>query len=157
MTFFALTATYMIFVLLDYQGGIDGILGTMLFQPLLGGLFSVVTIAACFVVGLPIRINGTINSWWTKNLWLPITALFIGICLLILSVHPSLRETISTTIENQSAQKEISNLMFVTMGWHLTAFSMLHIFPSSDLRHRTEKIISKYTGWGGKNARQQEL
>ena len=144
----AYIAIYMIFVLLDYQDGIEGLLGTMLFQPLLAGLLSVVTIAVCLVVGLPIRIKGTINSWWTKNLWLPVTGLFIGVCLLILSAHPSLRETIGTTIENQSAQKEIPNLMFVTIGWLLTAFSMLHIFPTSSLRHRTENIITKYTGRG---------
>lgn len=154
MTFLLLIAIYMIFVLLDYQGGIEGFLGTMLFQPLLAGLLSGVTIAVCLVVGLPIRIRGTINSWWTKNLWLPITTLLIGICFLILSGHPTMRETVSTTIENQSGQKEIPNLTFVTMGWILTAFSMLHVFPSSDLRLRIERLLTKYTGWDSKSARQ---
>lgn len=143
----------MIFVLLDYQDGIEGLLGTMLFQPLLAGLLSVVTIAVCLVVGLPIRINRAINSWWTKNLWLPITTLVLGISFLILSGHPSFRDTVSTTIENHNGYKEIPNLTFVTLGWILTAFSMLHVFPSSDFRLRTEKTLTKYTGWGGKNAR----
>ena len=147
----------MIFVVLDYQGGIEGFMGTMLFQPLLGGLFSVVTTATCLVPGLPIRINGTINSWWTNNLWLPITTLLIGIGFLVLSGHPSMRDTVSSIIENQSGQKEIPDLTFVTMRWILTAFSMLHIFPSSNLRLRTEKLLTKYTGWGGKNARQHSV
>lgn len=138
ITFVALITIYMIFVFLDYQGGIEGFLGTMLFQPLLGGLFSVVTIAACLILGLPIRINETINAWWARNPWVPIGTLLIGICFLILSGHPSLRDTVSTTIENQRGQKEIPNLAFVTTGWLLTAFSMLHVFPSPDLRLRTE-------------------
>ena len=153
MTFLILIVIYMIFVLLDYQGGIEGFLGTILFQPLLGGTFSLVTIGVCVLLGLPIRINRTINLWWTRNLWVQIGTLLIGICCLILSGHPSLRDTITTITENQSGQKEIPNLTFATTGWVLTAFSMLHIFPSSNLTLRTERIIAKYACWGGNNPR----
>jgi len=34
------------------------------------------------------------------------------------------------------------------MGWFLTAFSILHVFPSYNMKLWTEEIIHKYTGWG---------
>lgn len=57
ITFITLILIYMILVLLDYQGGFDGFIGTTFFQPIIGGLISIVTIGICLLIGLPIRIN----------------------------------------------------------------------------------------------------
>jgi hypothetical protein len=75
VTFVTLMILYMIFVLLDYQGGIDSFIGTILFQPILGALFSILTIVICLLVGLPIRISKRINLWWTDRFRLPVASI----------------------------------------------------------------------------------
>jgi len=138
---------YMIFVLLDYQGGIDGFIGTTIFQPILGGLISVLTIFVSLIIGLPIRLGKTINSWWSRNFLIPILGTITGLTLLVISFLPSFKETVKTIIENQETTKELPNLMLVSIGWFLTAFSTLHIFPTDGIKLWTGNIITKYTGW----------
>ena len=154
ITFITLIVIYMIFVLLDYQGGIDGFIGTTLFQPILGGLISIVTIGICLLIGLPIRVSDRLNSWWTKRIWLSILGVFLGLFLIILSLLPSMTETINTTIENEIIQKQVPNLSIATMGWFLTGFSLLHLFPPYKFRIWTEEMIAKYKGGTSENARQ---
>lgn len=137
----------MIFVLLDYQGGIDGFIGTTIFQPILGGLISVLTIFVSLIIGLPIRLGKTINSWWSRNFLIPILGTITGLTLLVISFLPSFKETVKTIIENQETTKELPNLMLVSIGWFLTAFSTLHIFPTDGIKLWTGNIITKYTGW----------
>lgn len=136
----------MTFVLLDYQSGIDSFIGTTLFQPILGGLISVVTIGICLLVGIPIRINNNLNIWWTQRIWLALTGVVIGLSLLILSSLPSMRETINTSIENQIVQKQIPNPVLAITGWFMTCFFLLHLFPPYNLRIWVEEKITRYTG-----------
>jgi uncharacterized membrane protein YbhN (UPF0104 family) len=144
----------MIFVLLDYKGGVDSFIGTTVFQPIIGGLISIVTIGICLLIGLPIRFSDKIHTWWTKRIWLSILGTVIGLFLLILSLLPSMTERINATIENEIIQRQIPNLGFATTGWLLTCFSLLHQFPPNRFRVWTEEMIRKYTGGRSENTRQ---
>jgi hypothetical protein len=146
ITFVALIVIYMIFVLLDYQGGIDSFIGTTLFQPIIGGLISIATIAICLLVGLPIRIRDRINTWWTKRIWLSMLATLAGLFLFVLSLLPSMMKTINVTIEDEIIQKQIPNIGLATAGWFLTGFSLLHLFPPYRFRTWLEEVINRYTG-----------
>ena len=145
----------MTFVLLDYQGGVDGIIGTTIFQPILGGIISILTIVICLIIGLPIRLGKTINSWWGRYYLISILGTIAGLTLLVISFLPFFMETVKTVIENQETNKRIPNLILVSIGWFLTTFSTLHIFPTEKIKSWTENAITKYTGFGSKNARQQ--
>lgn len=157
ITFITLILIYMIFVLLDYEGGIDGFTGTTLFQPIIGGLLTIMTIAICLLMGLPIRISRRINTWWTKRIWISIFGVLLGLSLIIFSVLPSMTQTIDITMENEMIHKQIPNLGLGTTGWFLTGFSLLHLFPPYKLRIWTEEIISKYTSGRRENARQHSV
>jgi hypothetical protein len=146
ITFFTLLAIYMIFVVMDYQGGIDSFIGTTIIQPILGGLFSIMTIGICVLIGLPIRISETINIWWIKRTWLAIFALVLGLCLMTLSLLPSMRDTINSTIEDEIIQRQIPDPVFAICGWFVTAFSLLHLFPPYKLKISIERIVNKYVG-----------
>ncbi len=150
VTFVMLLFIYMIFVLLDYQGGIDGFIGTTIFQPILGGLISIVTILVCLIIGLPIRLVKTINSWCSKNYFIFILGTITGLTLLAVSFLPSFKESVKTTIENQETTKEIPNLILVSIGWFLTAFATLQIFPTERIKLWTENTITNITGYGRK-------
>jgi len=156
IAFITLMAIYMIFVLLDYEGGIDSFIGTTLFQPIIGGLITIVTIGTCLLIGLPIRISKRINTWWTKRLWISILGALLGLSLIILSLLPSMLKTIDITMENEMIQKQIPNLGFGTTGWFLTCFSLLHLFPPYRFRIWTEEMVSKYKG-GSENNRQHSV
>lgn len=145
---------YMRFVLLGYEGGIDGFIGATLFQPIIGGLMTILTIGVCLLIGFPIRVSKRINTWWTKRTWIPILGVLLGLSLIVLALIPSMTQIIETTIEKEIVPKEIPNLGFAATGWLLTAFSLLHVFPPYRFRTWTEDISAKYTGGGGENGRQ---
>jgi hypothetical protein len=122
-TFFTLVAVYMIFVLLDYQGGIDSFIGTMVFQPIMGGLLSLTTIVVCLLVGLPISLSSCINTWWRDRFWLPIVGVLCGFSLLVLSVLPSMMKTVTTALDDQSITRQVPHTGAAITGWCLLSFS----------------------------------
>ena len=132
----------MIFALLDYQGGIEGMVGMVIFQPILAVILSVCTIVICLIVGLPIRLNKNLFNWWTNKFYIPIIGIICGISLLILSFFPYFLQTITMEIEGQETIKKIPNLSLVLSGWFLTAFSTLHLFPPLILRKKLENILA---------------
>jgi hypothetical protein len=141
----------MIFVLLDYQGGIDSFIGTILFQPILGALFSILTIVICLLVGLPIRISKRINLWWTDRFRLPVASAFCGFSLMIISLLPAMMKTVSTMVDNEVVKKQVPNIGAAAAGWLLISFSLLHVFPPKRLILWIEQIICKYTSPESKN------
>jgi len=146
VAFLTLLIIYMIFVLLDYQGGVDSFIGTTFFQPIIGSLISIVTIGICLLIGLPIRISDSINTWWTKKIWLSLLGTLSGLTLISLSLLPSMMETRSLTVENEIIQKQIPNIALATTGWLLTGFSLLHLFPPYKFKFWIEDLITKDTG-----------
>jgi hypothetical protein len=143
-TFITLMVIYMVFALMDYQGGIDGFIGTTLIQPLIGGVLSILTIGICLLIGLPIRIISSLNTWWTERIWLALAGVLFGFSMIIVSVIPSMATIVNTTIEGEVVQRQIPNLSFAGAGWLLTAFSLLHLFPPYEVKVRTEALITRY-------------
>jgi hypothetical protein len=132
----------MIFALLDYQGGIEGMLGMVIFQPIFAVILSVFTIVICFIVGLPIRLNKNLFKWWTNKFYVSIVGIVCGVSLLLLSFFPHFLQTIKTEIEGQETIRKIPNLSLVVTGWFLTAFSTLHLFPPLILRKKLENVLT---------------
>jgi hypothetical protein len=141
LTFIATICIYMVFALLDYQGGIEGIIGITVFQPIFAVLLSVLTIVVCFIVGLPIRLNRVIYRWWTDKFYISIIGVVGGVCLLFLSFSPYFLQAIKAQVEGQETIKKIPNLALVIAGWFLTAFSTLHLYPPIFLRTKLERVL----------------
>lgn len=130
----------MIFVLLDYKGGIDGFIGTTLIQPFIGAILSVITITICLIVGLPVRISHTINAWWKKKYFIGIGLMGIGLILLAASF------VFTQTYDEADIPGEIPNTTFAICGWFVSAFSVLHIFPSENVVTKIETALNKFIG-----------
>jgi hypothetical protein len=143
-TVLTLMVIYMVFVLMDYQGGIDSFIGTTLIQPIIGGVLSILTIGICLLIGLPIRISSSLNTWWTERIWLALAGVLCGFSMIIVTVLPSMATIVNTTIEGEVVQRQIPNLGFAGAGWLLTAFSVLHLFPPYQSRIWMEGLIAKY-------------
>ncbi|MBS1487474.1 MAG: hypothetical protein JST43_07775 [Bacteroidetes bacterium] len=128
IAFGMLMIIYMVFVLLDYQGGIDGLVGATLFQPIIGGILSLITIAICLIIGLPIRLIETLKLFWSKY-YLSIFGILIGLTCLVFAFNPSMIEKAKVIENNVEIVKDIPSLKLVVAGWFGLSFSILHSFP----------------------------
>ena len=139
LTFIAAFCIYMIFALFDNDFGIDGLFGLFIIQPIFAIAFSVLTIFVCLIVGLPIRLNKKLNRWWATNFYISIIGTICGLTLLGLSLLPVFNETV--TINGQKSLKQIPNSSLTYIGWFLTAFSLLHMFPPRQLTEVIESFF----------------
>ncbi|MCL1868180.1 MAG: hypothetical protein FWF72_04460 [Paludibacter sp.] len=136
-TFIVIFCIYMLFALLDNDLGFDGIFGLFVMQPIIGIVISVLTVIVCCIFGLPIRLNKKLNHWWTTNFYISIIGTICGLILLFIALIPNCSETATIIIDEQETLKQIPNSTLSYIGWFLTAFSLLHIYPTKQL---TEKI-----------------
>ena len=132
VTFVALLIIFLIYAVLNVDD-VDMVntIGFFLFQPLFASIFSALTIAVCFIVGLPIRFNNKINRWWKTKPLLPIIGFAIGLFLLMLAFNSNLTDTKQVVINEETVEKEVPNLVVSVSGWLLVAFSLLHFYPVS--------------------------
>jgi hypothetical protein len=110
----------------------DGIL-SMIFQPIMGGIFSTIAIVFLLIIGLPIRLNQKANHWWKRHWWLSILLGAIGFISMILSWIPPFQITVYDDILKQNAPG--FNPMLSIGGWLLLLFALLHFYFPSDLSH----------------------
>jgi hypothetical protein len=129
--FCLLMLVYMVFAVISYQGGVDGMLGMATVQPLMGILFSLITIAACYFAGLPIRLIKALNIWWKRHQLIPVIGLVIAVVILLrmIAVYSKIKLT-DYSIEDDY----VVNLYLVATGWFLMAFCALHIYPASIIK-----------------------
>ena len=124
----------MVHAILDSDFGVDGLFGLLIIQPIFGAVLSVLTIICCFIVGLPIRLNRNIKTWWIRNFYISIIATICGLILLFLAMIPLFTETVRTQVDGQETLKNIPHSFLSYTGWFLTAFATLHLFPPDSLK-----------------------
>ena len=143
LTFIATCCIYMVFALLDSDFGFDGLIGFVIFQPIIAIILSGLTIFVCLIVGLPIRLNNKLNYWWTTNFYVSIIGTIIGLTLLFLALLPTFSETVTYNLNGLPTSKQIPNSTFSYIGWLLTAFSILHTYPPRQLTEKVKSIFEK--------------
>jgi hypothetical protein len=143
LTFIATFCIYMVFALLDSDFGFEGLFGLVIFQPIIATILSGLTIFACLIVGLPIRLNNKLNYWWSTNFYFAITGTIIGLTLLSLALLPTYSETVTYDLDGVPTSKQIPNPTLSYIGWLLTAFSILHTYPPRQLTEKFKSIFEK--------------
>ena len=133
----------MVFALLDSDFGFDGLFGLVIFQPIIAIILSGLTIFVCIIVGLPIRLNTRLNYWWTTNFYIAIIGAIIGMTFLFLALLPTFSETVTYDLDGEPTLKQIPNSTFSYIGWLLTAFSILHIYPPRQLTEKAKDFFQK--------------
>lgn len=142
IAFISLNCIYMLFAFYDLDGGVDGAISFVFFM-FIASILSSLTIFICLILGLPIRLNSKVYNWWNVNFYIPIILTIIGLFFLYLSTTNYFLETAESTYQNQKVFKQIPNINLQITGWFLTAFSVLHFFPSSNLRYRIKGVFKK--------------
>ncbi|HWK04320.1 MAG TPA: hypothetical protein VNS58_11845 [Puia sp.] len=95
------------------------------FMPLKAAIFVLATLIVCLLIGLPIRLNTKINTWWTGHQLVSLIGTIVGILLLSLSYLPCFRESY---IHYDMVIRNI-NIALPIAGWLLTTFCLLHWYP----------------------------
>jgi len=123
---------YIIYALADIDEAdmVNG-LAFLVFQPLLGCILTSLTIVACLLAGLPIRLVKRLKHWWYTKPLFPLLGLLVGLWLLVLAFYPAWKETQQVIIDNAATQKPAPNTFMSVTGWFMTAFSLLHFYPQS--------------------------
>jgi magnesium-transporting ATPase (P-type) len=134
---------YMVLAITDYQGGFEGFVGIAIVQPIMGAIVCLLSILACFIVGLPIRLARTINNWWINHFWISVIGIVLGIILIIISFFPMFRESVKVNTEGIEGMKEIPSIVVLSSGWFVTTFFTLHIYPPSFIRIFLNKLAAK--------------
>ncbi|MFZ4797443.1 MAG: hypothetical protein ACOYMA_08100 [Bacteroidia bacterium] len=142
ITFISLVCIYILFAINEFDAGVDGTISFIFFM-IIASVFSSLTIVICLILGLPIRLNSKIYNWWNANFYIPIILTILGLAFLYLSTTNYFLETAETTYQNQKEFKQIPNMNLQITGWFLTAFSVLHLFPSNNLKIKIRSIFKK--------------
>ena len=106
-------------VLTVYDGGMS-----LIFQPVVGALFSAAAVLLCLIVGLPIRFASRVHAYWRRAWWLPFVLGVIGFALMAVSWLPRFRQTVYDPVVEREVQTFQPSL--VLSGYLLSVFAALH-------------------------------
>ena len=104
----------------------DGILSMML-QPIVGTILTLIAIAVMSLVGLPIRLMRPLNDWWRKHWWIVFVIGTVAFLMMYASWMPQFR----TKVLDPETRMEVGSFhpVLAVGGWLLTIFAILHFYP----------------------------
>ncbi len=128
LTSIILLTCYMFFALLQSEWDFVGLIGLLLFQPVIGIFVSILTIIICLTIGLPIRLIEKLNIWWVKNYLISIVGILIGLTLQFLSYKHQFVTTQEIEIDGFMQSRTVPNWSLFISGWFLVGFMALHLY-----------------------------
>lgn len=104
----------------------DGIL-SMIFQPIMGAIFTGAAIIGLLILGLPIRLVKRINIWWKAHWWISLLLGCVALAMMCASWIPRMR----VKVLNPETQIQIDSFhpALALGGWLLALFAVLHFYP----------------------------
>lgn len=104
----------------------DGVLSLVL-QPFVGGILTLVAIAILLVVGLPLRLVPGLRRWWQRYWWLAVVMGLVAFVLMAVSWLPQFR----VQLKNPELDTLVDSFhpALGLAGWMLTIFAVLHFYP----------------------------
>ena len=134
----------MIFAVLDNdEADLINETALVIIQPVYAIVFSTLTIAACLIIGLPIRLSPRLFEWWTSKPLIAFAGIIAGLFLLTISLNSHFTNTANTIINGEQTTKQIPNISLSLSGWFLSAFFVLHFYPCTIIKKIKRKISSK--------------
>ncbi|GAA4385065.1 hypothetical protein [Hymenobacter koreensis] len=117
---------YMLFALLDFEGGFPAFLGMVTFHPLMAVVLVSATMMVGLLAGLPLRFNNALRRWWVRHFAVQAGLIALGLVLLIGAVvFPETRSVDPAEL----GIKLVPNLTLAISGWLLLIFGLLHVYP----------------------------
>jgi hypothetical protein len=140
----------MLFAMFDYQGGFANFVGLTLFQPILAILLSILTVIVCGLVGLPIRLNNGLNTWWRTHFYVSILIGLLGLVACAISLMPGFVEEITYRIDGVDMTETVPNQILSISGWFLVAIGTLHAYLPKFIQDKIESLLTNKSVWTSK-------
>ena len=137
----------MLFAMFDYQGGFANFVGLTLFQPILAFLLSILTVIVCGLVGLPIRLNNRLNTWWRTHFYVSILIGFSGLVACAISLMPGFVEEVTYRMDGMDMSQTVPNQILSVLGWFLVAIGTLHAYPPKFIQDKLETLLTSKSVW----------
>lgn len=138
---------YMLFAMFDYQGGFANFVGLTLFQPISAILISILTVIVCGLVGLPIRLNNQLNTWWRTHFYVSILIGFLGLVACAISLMPGFVEEVTYRMDGMDMTQSVPNRILSISGWFLVAIGTMHTFLPKFIQDRLESLLTSKSVW----------
>ncbi|PZX46936.1 hypothetical protein LV85_04160 [Algoriphagus chordae] len=138
---------YMLFAMFDYQGGFANFVGLTLFQPILAILISILTVIVCGFVGLPIRLNNRLNTWWRTHFYVSILIGFLGLVACAISLMPGFVEEVTYRMDGMDMTQTVPNRILSISGWFVVAIGTLHTYLPKFIQDRLESLLTSKSVW----------
>lgn len=137
----------MLFAMFDYQGGFTNFVGLTLFQPILAILLSILTVIVCGLVGLPIRLNKRLNTWWRTHFYISILIGFLGLVACAISLMPGFVEEVTYRMDGMDMTQTVPNRILSISGWFIVAIGTLHTYLPKFIQDRLESLLTSKSVW----------
>lgn len=137
----------MLFAMFDYQGGFANFVGLTLFQPILAILISILTVIVCGFVGLPIRLNNRLNTWWRTHFYVSILIGFLGLVACAISLMPGFVEEVTYRMDGMDMTQTVPNRILSISGWFVVAIGTLHTYLPKFIQDRLESLLTSKSVW----------
>jgi hypothetical protein len=137
----------MLFAMFDYQGGFANFVGLTLFQPILAILLSILTVIVCGLVGLPIRLNNRLNTWWRTHFYISILIGFLGLVACVISLMPGFVEEVTYRMDGMDMTQTVPNRILSISGWFIVAIGTLHTYLPKFIQDRLESLLTSKSVW----------
>lgn len=139
-TFILTAILYFIYGRFTNEGGFSNHISMLFFQVIYSFIFAFVTLLVCGLFGLPIRLSKGLYEWWVRHSWVSFLIMLAGILFFFMALLPAFQSQI--TLENQTV-KNVPNAWLAMLGWALTGFGALHIFPSRTFMDRVNNFVNR--------------
>lgn len=137
----------MLFAMFDYQGGFANFVGLTLFQPILAILISILTVIVCGFVGLPIRLNNRLNTWWRTHFYVSILIGFLGLVACAISLMPGFVEEVTYRMDGMDMTQTVPYRILSISGWFVVAIGALHTYLPKFIQDRLESLLTSKSVW----------
>jgi hypothetical protein len=104
----------------------DGIL-SMIFQPIMGAIFTTIAIVIMLIAGLPIRFIRLLNTWWRQHWWIVFVIGAVAFGMMYASWMPQYR--IKVFDPEMNMEVDSFHPALAISGWMMTIFAVLHFYP----------------------------
>jgi len=138
---------YRLFAMFDYQGGIAKFIGLTLFQPISAVLVSISTVIICGLIGLPIRLNNRLNTWWRTHFYVSTLIGFLGLVTCAISLMPEFVQEVTYRMDGMDMTQTVPNQALSISGWFLVAIGTLHVYPPKLLQDKLERLLANKSFW----------
>ncbi|KIC95949.1 hypothetical protein OI18_03455 [Flavihumibacter solisilvae] len=104
-------------------------LSFIIIQPIIGLILTFLTTSCCYLIGLPLRLNQKVKTWWLERQFIPAFGLIAGIVLILLSFYSQFTHLEIVTLDSGTVEKRVPNFTLAIIGWFTIAFALLHFYP----------------------------